>query len=265
MAKRPVRKKSDSKFSVASWNDSGEGEKILLYAESGMGKTTLASTAPDPVFIGLDDGGRKIRNPITKKRLDRVKNITTFDDVRGALQYLITSKKKTIVIDTVTLLQDLAKPYMFKTISGPHNKVVKNIVAYGYNKGYQHLYDTLKLILQDCDTLVRAGKNIILIAQLKSYKAANPSGDDYLKEGPRLYNGSPSSADLFCEWVDHVLRIAYLNVTVEERKITGTTERAIFTQPEVYFRAKSRTLSKSVVSFEDPSDTSIWDMIFGGE
>jgi len=264
---RPKRKsiKNKSKYAIEEWTGSGEGERILIYGDSGMGKTTLASTAPDPAYIGLDQGGSKIRNPITGKPLNRVTGVETFNDVRGALQHLTSEEHQSVVIDTVTFLQDLAKPYMFNNIAGPRGKKVKNIVAYGYNKGYQHLYDTMKLILQDCDRLIRAGKNVILIAQQKAQKTANPAGEDYLRDGPRLYDGNPSTADLFCEWADHVLRIAYLNVAVEDKKAAGTTERAVFVQPEVYFRAKSRTIHEDIVSFEGADDTSIWDLIFGGE
>ena len=56
-------------FQVKTWSGDKEGEKVIAYADSGMGKTTLASMAPSAVFIGLDDGGRKILNPKTNESL----------------------------------------------------------------------------------------------------------------------------------------------------------------------------------------------------
>ena len=73
-------------YTPQAWKDDGEGERILIYAESGMGKTTLAALAPKPVFIGIDDGGRKIKDPRTGEDLMKVPNIDTYSDLRNALQ-----------------------------------------------------------------------------------------------------------------------------------------------------------------------------------
>jgi hypothetical protein len=142
-----------------------------------------------------------------------------------------------------------------------------NIVRYGYNKGYQHLYDTMKLILQDCDGLIRRGKDVILVAQSTPHNIANPGGEDFLREGPRLYSGKNANIEaLYCEWADHVFRIGYQLLTVDKKKkATGTDTRAIFVHPEPHFRAKSRTLGPeyAVVTFADPTDDSIWKFLSG--
>lgn len=268
----PVRKPA-KKFTVKPWDAAEEGEKIIIYADTGMGKTTLASLAPNPVFLGLDEGGRKLRHPITGELLRVIEGIETYQDVRDALQQTnLFDDSETGVIDTATILQDWAVPHMIATIPKEKGDMVKNIVGYGYNKGYQHLYDLMKFILQDCDRLVHQGKNVILVAQATPNKVSNPGGEDYLRDGPRLYAGKPSTEALYCEWADHILRIDYQNVWVTKQddkkgKVKGDTTRVIYTQPEVYFRAKSRTLTaeQAVVSFEDPTDDSIWKFIFGGE
>lgn len=253
-------------FSVESW-DGNDAEKILLYADTGMGKTSLSALAPKPVFLGLDDGGRKLRHPGTGKPLQRIPGLETFADVRAALQQVdLYNDYETIVIDTVTILQGWAEPYTFATVPGPKGARMTNIEGYGYNKGYKHLYDTMNHILSDCDELVRRGKNVIMVAQSVPNRISNPGGEDFLRDGPRLYAGKPSIEALYCEWADHILRIDYHNVlTSKEKKITGDTTRAIYAQPELHFRAKSRTLKTPVVSFESEADDSIWQFIFGGE
>jgi energy-coupling factor transporter ATP-binding protein EcfA2 len=260
----PPIPQEQKKFTVESWN-THEGERIIVYGDTGIGKTTLTSTAGKTVFIPLDEGGGKITHPITGESLKRIPNIKSFSDVREALQsYPLFDDYDTIVIDNVTLLQDLAEQHVVATIPTDSNIKVNNILGYGYNKGYKHLYNTMKLILTDCDELVRRGKNVILIAQSAIHNVPNPQGEDFIRAGLRLHVDKVWNIEsLYCEWADHILRVDYHNAFIKRKKVTGSTERAVFVQPELYFRAKSRTVKEPVVSFETEADTSIWQFIFG--
>jgi len=267
MAGPPKRKKQE-KFSIGSWDASNEGEKILIYGESGMGKTTLAALKEGVAFIGLDDGGRKIKHPITGEKLKVIKGVETFENVLNALQYHAKSgnKPQAIAIDTITKLQGLAEPWVFKHVPGPRNKTVKNLEGYGYNKGYRHLYDAMRTVLEVSDKCVQQGIDIILIAQSIPTRIANPAGEDFLKDIPHLYSGKPSIASLYVEWADHVAKIDYINTFVSDEggkpgKASGSTERGIFVQPEVYYAAKSRTIDEKVISFEDKKDNSFWEIL----
>lgn len=254
--------------------DSGQGTKLIIFGESGIGKSSLAVLAPKPIFIPLDDGSTNLRDPFTHEKVDQVQDCFTFADTRGALQqYSLYDDNESIVIDTATKLQDLSHPYMFATI--PHEKghTVTSIEGYGFGKGYRHLYDTMKLILMDADELVRRGKNVIFIAQCIARSVPNAAGEDYLCNCPRLYPGSknlPSLEALYCEWADHVLFVDHANTEVLDKKISGDTMRAVFTQSQLHFRAKTRPLASGkivppVVSFETIEDDSIFQYIFEGD
>ncbi len=262
----PVAEKAapKKKFTVETWDDK-RGEQILIYGDTGVGKTSLARLAPRAVFIGCDDGGNKILNP-DGSHLKRIPGVDTFADVRSALQqHDLYSDFDTAVIDTATILEDWAEVHVVETITTEKGAKVKNIMGYGYNKGYKHLYNVMKLILQDCDALVRSGKNVIIICQGINNNIPNPGGEDFLRHGPRLHVDKTWSIEaLYCEWADHILRIAYYDTQVgKDRKIQGTTTRAVFTQPEPHFRAKSRTVHEPVVSFQDDKDDSVWEYVFG--
>ncbi len=261
----PTAKIPAKKFTVESWNVDA-GKRILIYADTGMGKTSLAMLAPKPVFIGLDEGGRELVYP-DGSHLKMVPGVETFSDVRSALQqHDLYADYETVVVDTVTLLQDWAEVYVVENITTEKGAKVKNLLGYGYNKGFKHLYNTMKLILQDCDALIRAKKNVILLAQGINHNVPNPGGEDFLRHGLRLHvDKSWDIESLFCEWCDHLLRISYYDTIVgKDKKIIGSTTRAIFVQPEPHFRAKSRTVSEPVVSFADKTDSSIWQYIFPG-
>lgn len=264
---------SSKGFTIESWDGSISGEKVILYGETGMGKTTLASMAPNPVFIGLDDGGRKLKNPKTGEQLRHIPNINTFEDVRAALGACLTLDCDTVIIDTGTILESWAERYVLRTVSGPQNSRPANMESYGYGKGYKHLYDAMRLPLLDCDKLIEAGKNVIIICQSVNNKIANPGGEDFLCNEPRLYHSRQYSVLLlWCEWADHILRIDYSGTWVKKSdkqaafgKATGDTTRVVQTKDEVYFKAKSRTLEEPLISFSTKDDDSLWVMMFEGD
>ena len=262
MAGPPTRK---SKFAVEAWSSEGYGKRIIINGDTGIGKTTLAALAPTPVWIGLDEGGREIKHPITNKDLQRISGVKTYEDVREVLQNVSLFKNnKTIVVDTITLLQDLAVDFVVRTVPTEKGKQVTNIVGYGYNKGYRHLYEAMKSILQDCDNLIHKNINVVLIAQSAIHSVPNPAGEDFLRTGLRLHRDKQWDIEgLYCEWADHIFHIGYKDAFVsDDKKIAGDTTRVIYTQPEVYLRAKSRTLTEDRISFEKQNDDSIWQFMF---
>ncbi len=252
-------------FKITAGERPTDGKKILIHADSGMGKTTLASIAPGPAFIGLDNGGVGIK--IYNRVGDDDNPVETYLDVRAALQASIYDEYESVVLDTVTILEEWAEQHVLATITNDSGEKMDSIVKYGWSNGYKHLYDMMKLILQDADALVRKGKNVILIAQSTPHNVPNPGGEDFIRQGPRLVSRKNANVEaLYCEWADHIFHIGYQFLNVDKKKkATGSGGRAIFVHPEPHFRAKSRTLGldKAVVSFEDPTDDSIWTFLFG--
>lgn len=266
-------------FRVQPWTGAGEGEKIVCYGVTGLGKTTLLATAPNPIFIGLDDGGRKILNPITGEPLNRIPDIETFEDVRVALQQTnLFPKGSSCVIDTATILESLTGDYVLATVKKKGDVFAKNIKDYGWNDGSSHVLDAFRLILQDLDALIRRGANVCLICQEQAIVIANPGGQDYLQACPKLHHDRQHSLMLaVCEWADHIFRVSYLNTTVrpEGERITGkverATERAVFVSGAQDYMAKSRTLGQFVteagepvesIKFESPADKTLWEFLF---
>lgn len=252
-------------YRVEEWSDDGEGLRIGLVADSGMGKTTLASMSPKPVFIGIDEGGRMIRNPLTGEKLKRIKGIEDYYDIKQVIRTPgIFDPFDTVVFDTVTMVETLITPWVLDNIKCEGGGTAKNIIAYGFNKGYRHIYDTFTEFLTDCDKLIHDGKNVILIGQNAAAKTANVAGDDYLCNNVRLQNQKENNIAQFNEWCDHVLRIEYIDRTVKDKKAKGSTDRAIFFKPEPHYFAKSRTLplEEDCISFSSPDDNSIWEELF---
>ena len=270
-------------FKVEPWTGEGEGEKIIVYADTGLGKTTLCSMTPNPIFIGLDDGGRRIVNPKTQKPIAHIPDVETYGDVRMVLhQTDLFPKGSTCVIDTFTILERLAERHVLETVPLPKGgDRAKNIKSYGWNDGSSHVLDAMRLILQDLDALVRRGVHIGLICQEQAVPITNTEGLDYLQACPRIHHDRQISPMLeVCEWADHIFRISYLNTAVraDGKRITGKvvtrdSTRAIYITGAMDHRAKCRTLNKFVtdeelvecVTFDGPDDSSLWAFLFGGD
>jgi hypothetical protein len=262
-------------FAVKTWTNAGQGEKIGIYAPSGMGKTTLATMAPNPIFIGLDDGGRKTRNPKTGGAVNAVDGIETFSDLRDALHQLdLYPVGSSLVIDTITKVESLAEQHTVTTVKADDGRYPDSIEGYGWGKGYRHLLDTMRLFLSDLEPLVRRGVNIILLAQQGQATVSNLEGTDYAQDGMLLSNQPKAGPNTRLEvgaWLDNILRIGYGDVSVAKAnvkavkgKVSGSTERMIYTEPELYFVAKNRMNGDlpPVVSFATRDDDSIWKFLF---
>lgn len=81
---------------------------MLIYGSPGLGKTTLALSAPDPVLIDFDDGISRV------KALHRKQTIIcdTYEEVLKDLENPLVVACQTIIVDTggsfITFLQDWA-------------------------------------------------------------------------------------------------------------------------------------------------------------
>lgn len=268
--KKTEAPKPSKNFSVASWGEKVKGEKILIYGNSGLGKTTLAAMAPNPVFIALDDGSSKIKHPITGESLKYIEGVSSFDDARAVLQdHDLLDPFDTVVVDTGDVLEQLGLQWTFDNVKTDKGATVSRIEGYGYGKGYRHLYDTMRLPLADIDRLANLGKNVILICQMNQVEIAHAGGENFLCDVPSLQpahgKGTPAVWSLYVQMFDQVWKIGYGDIAARGGKAASSGERVIFTQGQVYFQAKSRgdaLREYPVVSFESPDDNSIWEFLF---
>lgn len=246
------------RFVVASGPVAG-AERIVIYGPGGIGKSTLASLAPKPVILDVEAGTRKIDVP-------RIEGLVTMQDLRDCLRAPILHDFETIVIDSATKVEELAVAHAIATI--PHEKPgtkITSVESWGFGKGYQHVYDVFLLFLQDLDTHIRAGRNVILIAHDCTADVPNPTGEDFIRYEPRLQapkSGKASIRNRVVEWADFVLWLGY-DVSVDEGKGKGGGTRTIYPNELPDHIAKSRLRSLcDPIPFTSESDAAVWDAIF---
>ena len=262
-------------FSIKPWSGDDEGERMVVYSSSGMGKTTLGSLLNDTVWVGVDPGGRKIR--VNGQPLNHL-NVNSYLDLRDALtQKNLFSKGQTLVLDTMTRVEsEWIIPHILATIKTDKGAAVKYIERYGYGKGWQFVLDHTRMLLSDLDRIAAQGVNVLLLCQEAAITVANAEGLDFLQNGPKLNHTRQASSRLeVSEWADHVFRIGYYETEVsggvDDRvgKIDSEdTVRVIYTQEARHFVAKSRPIVgrdtlPEIVAFDSIEDDSLWQLMFG--
>lgn len=236
----------------------GGAQRILIYGPGGIGKSSLAALAPKPVFLDIEEGTRFMDVP-------HVTGLATLADVRSVLYSSLLEGYETVVIDSATKAEEWATAWAIANVKHEKGHYVSNIEAYGFGKGYSHVYDAFLLLLADLDLQIRAGRNVILIAHDCVADVPNPVGDDWIRYEPHLQSpksGKSSIRNRVIQWADYVLFLGY-DVVTEDGKGKGGGTRTIFTGERPDHIAKSRTVIETV-PFTSATDGAIWKQIMEG-
>lgn len=251
-----------SRFGITTGRVSRSPQRVLLYGPAGIGKSSLAALAPEPVFLDLERGTHELDVP-------RIEGIETFADLRAVLQSDLLAPYKTVVLDSITRAEELAVAHVIQTVKNEKGECVDTIEGFSYGRGLQHVYDAFLLLLQDLDLQVRSGRNVVLIAHDCTTDVPNPAGENFLRFEPHLQASKSGKASVrlrVIQYADHVLFMAYDVAVLKGGKGKGGGTRTIWTVERPDHIAKSRSLSE-VIPFESSTDGTIWTMLLnaGGE
>ena len=187
--------------------------RLLVHGVEGVGKSSLAAQAPDPVFIQTEDG-------LTRIDVPKFPLAESFDAVTGYLNDLLNEPHnyQTVVIDSIDWLEKLA---VQKVLEKHNDKTT--LAEFDYGKGYAMLIPLFEQIIDLLNRLRRLRKmNVVLIAHTRTEKVEDPSGTSYDQYAPRLdkrING------MMREWSD---LIAFATVEISRKtEKEGFKERVI--------------------------------------
>lgn len=207
--------------------------RICIYGGHGIGKSTLASKFPNPIFISTEDG------------LDSL-DVTSFtkanaiEDVVENIKTLIKEDHdfKTVVVDSVDWL---VEPLITRSVESSHD--AKDLA---FGKGQMLVAEEFREILQGLDMLrVKRRMNVVLIAHAAVVKFEDPRTEPYDRYQPKLPNRCNA---LLQEWAD-VLAFAAFKVIIRKSdagfnatKSRGVTtgERLLHFVETPAFAAKNR-------------------------
>lgn len=224
-------------FSISSLKKTGAARapRVVVYGTHGIGKSTFAASAPNPVFI------------LTEEGLDAISSTafpvcTSFEDVLEAIGVLANEDHnfETVVLDSA----DWAEQLVHKRVAQDNN--VKTIDAIGYGRGYKAATDYWRQILDGLDHLRNEkGMQVIVLAHSQVKRFDDPLADPYDRYQLDLHHGS---ASMISEWCDILMFANQQYTTVKadvgfNQKVTravGSGNRVLYTQERPGWQAKSR-------------------------
>ena len=156
---------------------------VTILGDSGLGKTSLAATFPNPIFIRAEDGLQAI--PI-ESRPDAFPVLKSCDDLWQQLKTLITEDHnyKTLAIDSVTALERL----FIQDIIDSDIKKPKSInqALGGYGNGTLAVAALHGRVRKACGILNEKGINIVFVAHADTETIELPDQDAYTRYNLRL-------------------------------------------------------------------------------
>ena len=186
-------------------------KKVVIYGPEGIGKSTLASKFPFPIFLDVEGSTKAMQ-------VDRVDGLTTWQALRDTMTALLTSGHdyKTVVIDTADWAERLATIHVCEQ---PPKK--NGIEDFSYGKGYVYLKETFSKLLGDCDALIAKGINVVFTAHAAMRKFEQPDEKGaYDRWEMKL---TKHDAPLLKEWADMVL---FCNYKTFAQKMENGTYKA---------------------------------------
>lgn len=206
-------------IAIKRTSETGKPSLVLtIYGQGGVGKSTLAATAPAPIFIDAEEGVKAFR----ARGIDvPVISVKTWDDVRQAWE-LIADKPEyqTVVIDPMDEFLNM----LIEQVSGGGSM---SLPKWGEAKNVMRKF---------IRAVKNSGKHVVFVA----HETEKVDGDVLIREPKLAANLSGELVDL-CDVVGHL-------------RIDKSGARVLRVQPEEKYRAKDRyDAFKNVIEKPDVS------------
>jgi GTPase SAR1 family protein len=210
-------------------------QKVVIYGPEGIGKSTLASMFPKPVFVDTEGSTKKL----DVARTDRP---SSFSMLIEQLKYFKMNRTEyqTLVLDTA----DWAEILCINEICSKHQQ--NGIEGFGWGKGYTYLAEEFGRLLNLLEDLIEVGMNVVLNAHATMRKFDQPDEmGSYDRWELKLQK---KTAPLVKEWADMVLFANYKTYVVNvdgqgadkgKNKVQGG-HRVMYTSHHPCWDAKNR-------------------------
>ena len=207
-----------------------QAQRVVLYGPEGIGKSTLASAFPNPVFLDTEGGTAHLD-------VTRFPKPECWNDVLRFVEQLTNApgEFKTLVVDTIDWLERLLAEHLCRKA----NK--EGIEDFGYGKGYSYLAEELSRFLRSLERLRKRGVHLVLVAHSTIRKFEQPdAAGAYDRYELKL---TKQCAPLVKEWCDLLLFVNYLTKVTErdgKKHAVGGKERRVYTSHTASYDAKNR-------------------------
>lgn len=210
-------------------------QRLVIYGQEGVGKTTLSSKLPSPLVLDTEGGSGQLD-------VDRVA-VNSLDDLRAALRDILAEKKagtlpyRTVVLDTVDRVWNMAADAVCA------EKGYKSIEDAGYGKGLKMATEKFCAVVTSLDKLVAAGLHVVCVCHSKVETLSLPDKEDFsvyqLKVSAPGKQAEESAAFLK-QWADAVIFCQFNTLVSSESGKAVAQKRVMRTAHGACWEAKNR-------------------------
>lgn len=200
--------------------------RITIYGRPGIGKSTLASQFPEPLFLLTEDN--------ELPGIQALPVVHTFTEIWNNVKSLLALKElpfKTLVIDSISKLDALIVEYTIEqSPPGKDKQPVKTIAQAfgGYGAGFEKAASLHRALKAQFDKFKERGVTVIYISHLEIKKFKSPEAEDY--DILSIVMNSDKSRQVYIDDVDLVALCkmkSYITETDSGRSIVKSSGKRI--------------------------------------
>ena len=223
------------------------GRKVVIYGGPGLGKSTMASQAPNPVFLQTEDGLANIASdkyPLAKTRAE-------FDQYLGDLIKNELDTHDTIVLDTA----DWLETPIHQDICGDDGDIVR--WGGGYGAGYRKADAMFSRYVRAFQAMCDKGKIVVILAHDSHEDVNDPQNGSYRQVVPGMHK---YCRDKLIEWADDLLYMCpKISVDEDTKRASGGKQIILKTDFHPAYRAKVRCQAPSEIVLPREKGGNSWE------
>lgn len=213
-----------------------QARRVLGFGVEGVGKSTFASGAPEPVFMSPESGTAHLD-------IARLPSPQTWEEALDIIGLVAGSKYKTLVVDPINWLEPMC---WARVVGGPGAKpdesTAEAIARFGggFGKGFDAAVGHWRTLVHAFERVWTSGMHVVCLAHCHVKSFNDPAVGSYDRYEIQM---NPKAAGLLRQWFDDVLfmRHEVMQKVENGRKVTVSTgARVIHTQWDRAYDAKNR-------------------------
>ena len=223
---------------------------ITICGDAGVGKSSLAATFPNPIFVRAEDGVARIPEAFRPKALPPIRNEDALWDQLKALIHE-PHDFKTCVIDTISAADRMFVQSILKQ-DGRAKSI--NSALGGYGAGFSALAAKHQQLRNAAEMMrIKRGMNVVFLAHTEIGNVRPPDGDDYSRYSLRMTHDKSLPP-----YIDDVDAVGFLRQRVVLRGDDGERKKAISDETrELVMHLTASNISKNAYGITEPLEVKL--------